>query len=241
MKIRIYVLLVMLMAGVCKAQDKPASSEQMSAVIDEAVKVASSAADFINEQKAMADTLTKIEAEVAEFAKVKQRLEAENAALRAALESKVGKTEAQLIDEANAANIRAAKAEGELRKIKAQLEADPFAGAPKSAAYDPATDPFVAPAPKPKQWREVVRFTRPADTTTEPFIISAAEWRVRWMARGDATLYVHTPGRGGYVATFDGDKSGAISSGMVYEGAGRYYLATIGANEGWSAVIEELR
>lgn len=178
-----------------------------------------------------------------------ERLRLENAALKQALEAKNGKSEGQLIAEANVANIRAAKAEGEAAKLRAALETmrggDPYVASADDILLFGAKPTIMKdrekPAPQSKRWVEVMRLSKPADTTSEAFHVGTSEWRIRWVAKGDATLYVYRPERRSSVESFDSDKTGGVSQGVVYDGPGRFYLKTIGAREGWSAVIEELR
>lgn len=222
------------------AASDPATPEQLAKVVDAAANLAATAAEVIDQHQATAAAVAKIEAEVAEFAEIKAQLLAENAALREALEKKVGKTEAQLIEEANRANIRAAKAEGELLKLRAARAADPFAPASGSFVGDPFAPAVQAPSPA-RKWIEVTRHSPLGDTNTPPFTIGAQEWRVRWKGPKGMNLYVYTPGKRAYVESFSVDASSRVAEGSIYAGPGVYYLTSIGGEPGWSAVVEELR
>jgi hypothetical protein len=176
-----------------EGSDKPATQEQMSAVVEKALEVSAAAAQVIDQQRATEEAFAKIQAEVAEFAKIKAELEAENAALREALQKKVGKTEAQLIEEANRANIRAARIEGELNRLKAAPAADPFmlrGSAPLSPASADPLAPNPATPAKPKTW-QTVQLLQGTGNKRGPKFTVWGEWRAHWQfAAGEYGLFI---------------------------------------------------
>jgi hypothetical protein len=170
-------------------------------------------------------------------------LEAEIKGLREALEKKVGKDNAALIEEANRANIRAAKAEGRLVQLEKRLAADPFAPTAADAAVSASPDPFApTAAPKAKTW-QTVQILQGTSNKRGPKFTVWGEWRAHWQ---------FTSGEGGlFIAQIEGDdladaqmlasstKSGRDTT--MGKGSGELTLDVTALQGSWAVKIEELR
>lgn len=148
----------------------------------------------------------------------------------------------KLIEEANAANIRAAKAEGEvlrLRKrvaeLEAQVAADPFAPAPagESSAATPA---------KLKTWQTVQTLQGSGNKRGPKFTIWG-EWRAQWQFTAEEV--------GLFIAQIEGDDAAdaqilanTTKSGRdvtMGKGVGELVLDVTALQGSWAVKIEELR
>ena len=92
-----------------------------------------------------------------------------------------------------------------------------------------------------KTWKPVTSFSGSVDKTTDPFIITGAQWRIKWDYPGDAHFAIVV-----YDATKNEYKKlmvntiGATNDSSNYYGAGSYYL-DISAGFDWNASIEEYK
>jgi hypothetical protein len=247
MKIIAYIAVLVLpitglRATAATSGEAPATPAQIAQVAALAADIATKASEMQGDAKIAVDQAT---AAVDEASRIVEELRAENAGLREALEKKVGKEKAELIEDANRANIRAAKAEGEVVKLQKQISEDPFAPAP--SLNQQALDPFApapVPAPRPRTWTEVRRFTGKGNMRTPDFSVSSGEWRIRYVSTKTEQLAeaihfaVSVEGPDAFLAFNESKPGSGVTMGKQ---PGRYWLDVSALFCDWQVLIEERR
>lgn len=98
---------------------------------------------------------------------------------------------------------------------------------------------------EPKEWVEIASWSGSGMKTTETFVITSDEFRIKWKTMNEAfensgIFQIYVNDESGQMVSLAGNKQGPGSDvSYVKEGPGRYYLEINSANIDWDVSVEE--